>query len=360
MINIKAAKTNRINYIDVAKGFGMLMVVWGHIMLEGLSFVLVYAIDIPLFFFLAGMMFQNKKYSSLLQLLRARAKSLLLPYAIFSVTTWVIWVGYNFILGNAENYFDPLLQTVIAQGSGGYLVHNVPLWFVTCLFVTEIAYYFIAKTKAAVNIAICVLCAAIGCFMLNNDLAFDFTKLPWNIEAAMSALLFYSMGNLFKVHVGLNWLPAFTKNRKGASWICILILTVLLLIFAPVNGHVTLGSNSLGNSAVLFYVLGFFGIASTMLFSSSIEQARLSFISKITDFIRWIGKNSFYFMATHVPIKGVIIVVLSKIRKCPGTGITSNYLYSGITFVITMIICTVTVFLINKLLQLLSHFKMAQ
>ena len=269
-------------------------------------------------------------------------------------------MAYSSISGNVESYFDPLLQTVIAQGSGGYLVHNVPLWFVTCLFVIEIAYYFIAKTKAAVNIAIGVLCAAIGYFMLNNNLAFDFTKLPWNIEAAMSALLFYSIGNLFKVHVGLSWLPDFTKNKKVASWLCIFILTVLLLILAPINGHVTLGSNSLGSNAFLFYVLGFFGIASTMLFSSSIEQARLPFIPKITDFIRWIGKNSFYFMATHVPVKGVIIVVLSKITKCSDAGISTNLLYSGIAFVITIIICTATVFFINKFLQLLNSFKISQ
>lgn len=360
VINMKAATTNRIKYIDIAKGLGMLMVVWGHIMIVGRLYEFVYAIHMPLFFFLAGLMFNNEKYASLLHLLKSRAKSLLLPYVVFSVITWVVWVGYSSIAGNVENYFAPLLQTVIAQGSAGYLEHNVPLWFVTCLFVTEVAYYFIAKTKAVANIVICVFCAAVGYFMINNTLVFDFTKLPWSMEAAMSALLFYSIGNLFKEHYSLNWVPGFTKNKKSISWLCVLVFTVTILILAPVNGHVTMGSNSLGNNVVLFYILAFLGIASTVLFSSAIEQINCPVVSKVTGFMGWIGKNSFYFMAIHVPVKGVIVLILAKILKCPKTGITTSFLNSSIAFVITVIVCTVIVFFINKFLQLLNHFKMSQ
>ena len=54
MINIKEENANRINYVDTAKGLGMLMVVWGHIMLAGFLYDFVYAVHIPLFFFLGG------------------------------------------------------------------------------------------------------------------------------------------------------------------------------------------------------------------------------------------------------------------------------------------------------------------
>lgn len=360
MITIKAATANRVNYVDIAKGLGMLMVVWGHIMISGLCYEVVYAIHMPLFFFLAGLIYNNQKYSSLLQLLTSKAKSLLFPYAVFSVITWMVWVAYSSVTGGVENYFAPLLQTVIAQGSAGYLEHNVPLWFVTCLFVTEIAYYFIAKAKAVVNIAICVLCAAVGYFVINNTLAFDFTKLPWSIEVALSAVLFYSLGNLFKVRFGLNWLLDFTKTKKCISWLCVLVFTVIILVLAPMNGHVTMGSNSLGNNVFLFYILAFLGIAATLLVSSSVEQVNLPVLSQITGFIRWVGKNSFYFMAIHVPVKGVIVLLLAKILKCSKTDITTNFFNSIIAFVVTMIACTVTVFLINKWLQLFNRFKLSR
>ena len=63
---MKNTVVNRLNYIDIAKGFGMLAVVWGHIMLSGFSNMLVYAVDSPSFFFLSGMMYKREKYSTLL------------------------------------------------------------------------------------------------------------------------------------------------------------------------------------------------------------------------------------------------------------------------------------------------------
>ena len=195
---IEKAK-KRIDYVDIAKGFGMLAVIWGHILTDDSnpSVVLVYAFDIPLFFVLAGMMYNGEKYNSFGKLLKSRAKSLLLPYVIFSVVTWIIWAAFSIVTHSDKALFAPLLQTVIAQGSGGFLVHNVPLWFVTCLFVVEVLYYFISKANDIINLLICIALAVVGHFMLHNNLSFDFTLLPWNIEAAMSAMLFYCVGNLF-------------------------------------------------------------------------------------------------------------------------------------------------------------------
>ena len=42
----------RIDYIDIAKGLGMMTIIWGHIMYAGISNAIVYAFHIPLFFFL--------------------------------------------------------------------------------------------------------------------------------------------------------------------------------------------------------------------------------------------------------------------------------------------------------------------
>lgn len=350
----KIAK-QRFDYVDIAKGLGMLMVVWGHIMLAGFSFYLVYAVDIPLFFFLAGMMFKNGKYATLTQLVKSRAKSLLLPYVVFSFLTWLVWVAYNYVFGaEVDSYFAPLLQTFIAQGSGGYLVHNVPLWFVTCLFVIEVAYYFVGKLKPVLNILVSLLCAVIGYFMLNNNLSFDFTKLPWNIEAAMSALLFYSAGNLFAGRFGLNYVPDFCKTKKAVAWLGVVIITAVVVIAAPMNGRVSIGSNHLGDNVFLFYVIGFLGVASTVLFATLISETKCHVGQKISAYLRWIGRNSFYFMVTHVPIKGIVIVVLSKLLRVTTVQVSETMAYSGIAFVISMVATSVAVVVINQIMTLLN------
>lgn len=349
---MKTTTDNRINYIDIAKALGMLAVIWGHIMLSGFSYYLVYAIDIPLFFFLSGMMFKNDKYPSIWSFIKSRAKSLLLPYLIFSVGSWFLWVGYSSLFkSDIESYTYPLFQTFIAQGSGGYMTHNVTLWFITCLFVVEVLYYFIAKTKDSVNITVCIICAVIGHFMLHNNLSFDFTKLPWNIEAAMSAIVFYAFGNLFVKQFGLKCLPDFSKNKKVVSWGLVVILTAIVVIIAPLNGHISLGSNSLGNSTVVFYILSFCGIASTLLFSTLIDKL----CSRRLPILLWIGKNSFYFMATHVPIKGFIIIILAKFLNKTTDFVSNNLIFSGISFIITLIISSIAVIIVNKVVKMFKN-----
>ena len=53
----------RLDYNDLAKAFGMLAIIWGHIRLTGWSNAFVYAWHIPLFFFLSGMVFNKCKYA---------------------------------------------------------------------------------------------------------------------------------------------------------------------------------------------------------------------------------------------------------------------------------------------------------
>lgn len=138
----------RIDWIDIAKGLGMLAIIWGHICCKGWSNNLVYSFHIPLFFFLSGLVYNNAKYTSFVTFVKNRAKRLLLPYFIYSVVTWAIWAAFTYVTHRpCDDFFAPLLQTFIAQGSGGFLVHNVALWFIPCLFFVELIYYPIGKYK---------------------------------------------------------------------------------------------------------------------------------------------------------------------------------------------------------------------
>lgn len=123
----------------------MKSIVWGHIVHVGWSNMMVYAFHIPLFFFMSGMVFNSDKYPSVCFFIKRRTKTLQLPYLVFSFITWVLWVGMWVVSNDATDYWYPLLQTLIAQGSSSFLRHNIPLWFVTCLFVVEVLFYLINK-----------------------------------------------------------------------------------------------------------------------------------------------------------------------------------------------------------------------
>lgn len=73
----------RLDYIDIAKGLGMLAIIWGHIMEVGTTNIFVYAFHIPLFFFISGAVFQKDKYKSFKDFAKRRIKTLVIPYFIF-------------------------------------------------------------------------------------------------------------------------------------------------------------------------------------------------------------------------------------------------------------------------------------
>ncbi len=76
---MKTAK-NRIEWIDTAKGIGLLCVILGHLHIPYLS-AWIYTFHIPLFFFLSGCVFNGQKYSFKEYFIR-RFKSLIVPYFV--------------------------------------------------------------------------------------------------------------------------------------------------------------------------------------------------------------------------------------------------------------------------------------
>lgn len=344
-------KIQRVDYLDMLKCLGMFIVVSGHIHPNYGWFSLpLHSFVIPLYFFLSGITFKRSKFKNVGELIKRRAKTLLLPYVMFSVLTWAVWALYNTVLHNNVNLWMPLLQTVIAQGSGGYLVHNVPLWFVTCLFVVEILYYFIDKLPEWANITICLVCAVIGHFMVNGGYIEYFTLLPWNFESAMSAILFYCAGNILTKHVSLNKLQETTLQHKLISCIAIIVLTLVLINTAHYNKHITLGSNSLGRNTLLFYLNAFMGITSVTLFSILVcaIPRKSKIFSQVINYCLFFGKNSFYIMATHIPVKGILMVIISLIIKKNEAFVRNDILCCAIVFAITCAICSIMAIFIGK------------
>ncbi len=195
--DILIMKEKRLDYIDIAKGLGMLAIIWGHIMESGATNVFVYSFHIPLFFFISGVVFRKDKYITFWSFMKRRIKTLIIPYLFFSFLTWVLWAVYSKVThSTVDSYIKPLLQTFIAQGSWGYLVHNVPLWFVSCLLVIEVLYYFICKMDRKIAVLVpCGAFALLSYLMEKLTGIFDFKTLPWSIGAAFAGIVFYGLGN---------------------------------------------------------------------------------------------------------------------------------------------------------------------
>ena len=339
-------ESKRVQSIDIAKGLGMLLVIWGHIRDRGLGNAMIYSFHMPLFFFLSGMTYNRHKYTSIVEFIKKRIKTLIVPYAVFSVLTWFVWVGYNKLLGNeVDSYWMPLLQTIISQGSGGYLVHNSPLWFVTCLFSIELIYYFSSKLGTKWNVLVCVLCAVVGnfCILPGSPLRY----MPWSIDMSLCAVPFYMIGNFVSEYYGSKKLYETINKNKIISMLFVIVAIVIIYFGATLNGNVSMGHRKL-NHIYLFYPLACVGIAMHIVFSNLLSDLK----SKVVLGIKWIGRNSFNAMAVQTPIKGVVLVIIGKIIHKSVDELSSSNLYSLIAFIVTLLLVIVAITVINYFIRI--------
>ena len=345
----------RLDYNDLAKSIGMLSIMWGHIRLGDWSNSFVYAWHIPLFFFLSGMVFKKEKYADFKTFVRKKVKSLLIPYVIFSVLTWIIWAAFAYVThANVESYWMPLAETFIAQGSGGFLVHNVPLWFVTCLFVMEVMYYFIAGLNKVGIIIVTVSLASISYCMIRYIEGWDVTLLPWNIEVACLGLPFYTVGHLIVQKWGHQGMQNWVKEHKNISGVLAVVLCTIVLLGSHYNGSISFGHANLHNPLIA-YPIAFMGVAMMLLICMLLASTKACMENtKWIQWLKWFGRNSFTAMAIHNPIKGFSCVILGVLMHCSSNDVTRNSVYSFVAFVLTLIATVVGITIWNRLKAIMS------
>ena len=91
-------QNKRVAYLDMLKCLGMFIVVQGHIHpCYGWFSLPLHSFVIPLYFLLSGVTFKRSKFPNFGTFAKHRAKTLLLPYAMFSVITWIIWATFRYL-----------------------------------------------------------------------------------------------------------------------------------------------------------------------------------------------------------------------------------------------------------------------
>ena len=268
---------------------------------------------------------------------------------MFSVLTWIVWAAFSYVIhANVDSYWMPLAETFIAQGSGGFLLHNVPLWFVTCLFVVEIIYYFLADLKRQWIMTITIVMAAISYWAINNLECFDITLLPWNIEVAMLAIPFYAAGHWIvkaKTHQGI---MNMVNSQKITTIVLTAVFAYIVYVGSQYNGSISFGHADLGKNVFVTYGCGLAGtlmwlIGCILLADTKINKAGV----KLLEWTKWFGRNSFNAMAIHNPIKGFVCVVVGIALHCGSAAVSANSYYSFIAFLLTLVVTVIGMVFIN-------------
>lgn len=147
---IRTAGKQRVHWIDVAKGLGIILVSFGHIRngagesvwLPALntSIDCIYLFHMPLFYFLGGLTFSSRRPFG--DFLKTKAKTLLIPYYVFSL---------YFLAKPIASLMMPALSSGMRIGTDyassvreqiyGILINGDGLWFLWAYFVGELIVY---------------------------------------------------------------------------------------------------------------------------------------------------------------------------------------------------------------------------
>lgn len=267
---IERDKTGRIEYIDIAKGIGMILVVVGHC-IDAKTFpgTWIYCFHMPLFFVLSGLCFNDKKYPTFLPFLKKRIKTLFLPCIYFSLIITVLSV------------------TLFNNYHASNLLHGFPggLWFVFVLFISELFYWFINRllTKHLKGISL-IVSFVIG-YLLNKWQI----SLPYSICSIFVATFFYGLGHLCKDKINfLTQLP-----RTYAFFIGFLLLIIPGVVVYFKETYIGMSVNAIPNPALLYCLIAISGTLGTLTLCTFDY-------GKIKRIFLFIGKNTLTILGTHI------------------------------------------------------------
>lgn len=294
---------NRIEWIDICKGLGMILVVLGHTGLSKISQVAydwIYSFHMPLFYLLSGLCFNNDKYRKFNIYIKRRLKTLILPFFILN-TVIFIWGYYTQIPNLSINKTD-LLTGVSA------------LYFVRVLFISEFWSFILRKS---IPDELLFFLSVIALSIIGHNLIQDNEHMIKFLLPDI-ATIYYAIGNILSEKL---------KSYKATRIIYNLLVIIFSLFFSLLFLH----------SGMDEIILAISGIITLIAISLTISQLKAT----ITNPLIYIGQNTLIILALHP-------FIYNSLKLITQTFITNNIIDSLLRMTTTWILLFFSIWLFNK------------
>jgi acyltransferase len=278
--------SHRIEWADNFRGFLILLVVLGHTPIWPELRQLIYAVHMPAFFFVSGIFFFKSNVWR--PFLTSKLTRLILPYAGYASLSYLVWllIRTHSRMAMRIEPWQPVAGSIYGVNEGSWLSHNPALWFLPCLFITQIFLYLLPE-KTSFRFLYMAALAALG--WLCTGLA---VRLPWSIDCAFSMALFASVGYLYAEH----W-------KHGKPWPLTWIIGLLALNIgaAYLNTRIDVAHLQYGNY-FLFLLAALSGCLAMIQITKRIKSIRL---------LHYLGRESLSIFGLHF----LIFLLLTGLSK---------------------------------------------
>lgn len=320
--------SKRIDWIDLAKGFCILLVVFHHVSsvldVDYPFSVQARGFRMPLYFILSGLFF--KQYEGFVGFLKRKTNKLLIPFLFFLIVTLVL---PSLILHHDTSLGMFFNERVI--------MYNDPIWFLLCLFEVNLLFYLVQwlagkvspRHKSSLTIAGALFLGLNGLTLGVLQL-----RLPLYLDSALSAVPLFAFGWWLFRHSSFLSSPV-NFARDGA--IALAGLIVLWLCAVPVKWI----NNEFSYEALpVVYLCGIAGTMTVLIVSKMMGHLPV---------ISYWGRYSIIILCTHYPVAMICERVFGRYL--------SGGLLVAAVFVLTMLICWLLIPLMKRYLPYVTAQK---
>ena len=292
--------SKRIEYLDIAKGIGILLVVLGHNDFEVISpFVqrFIYTFHMPLFFFLSGYFINTAV--PFFAFFKKRFNALIKPY-IFTI----FLIYFTSISFEKMGFNTAITRTVKSLYGSGHYLDWVQLWFLPHLFVVSLyAFLFIALVSRLRNrwITWSILLASLAIAIPYLDAFYPFPfsifgkdyelyGLPFSLDLVLATGFFFILGNEVR---------QVTSEKTFDNWLILagtgLALLLLNILFSyEIDFNIRLYESFLVNTTAAIL-----GILFILALSRQIER----YTTRLASVLKYLGSISLIILLFHVPVQ---------------------------------------------------------
>ncbi len=261
-----AADQTRVEWIDAAKGLGILSVILVHSIIPVVNIITttLSSFTIPLFFVMAGLTYKaNRHRYDLKRFAISRGRQFLIPYFCLQIIMIVLF----YLLPNAvETYLTPNEVVFWFLYGSGPPLQSTHLWFLPVLYFGFLLFAIldriIAERPRIIRFLLIPLLAALAALI---DQAFHPLLVPWHISAILISCAYTLIGNELRKEGGISaWK---TDSKMKDIFITILAIAALFLL-SELNGFTDIAVDNLGLCVCIYLGTGTIGTIVVFIFAS--------------------------------------------------------------------------------------------
>lgn len=289
-------KRDRVLWIDILRGLMMFLVIYGHASCSKDIKKYIFSFHMPIFFMISGMTFCFNKEFDTLKYIWKKFKGLIIPYFLLNLYVSGLWYYGTLIDPDRAQTLPELIKGVlISNVDSGYKMASNTTWFITCLFLTDILFFFLRKLcRSDLVLSITTILMTLAFY------AAGFISKKgggiWHWQVAFTAVIFYLAGYLFLKNI------AVIKQKLTFGHRYIFLIPLLLFggfWFSKINSRVSLVNDQYGNVAY-FYLSAFMTCLSIITLMMVLCENQK--VVKCLQPINFIGQTTLTYIAFHVPI----------------------------------------------------------